>query len=210
MLGLIHWIKMNELKILIKNKDWQNIAELYTPEFLAKNLSFIDGMVLSRKLLENDEWDDNIQTTAINLINAIRKWHQVEWESDWRHDAYLGYAYDLRGWDYEEQFDTYKRAANKCLIPDSEILMRLALNWSCPGVYKSKIDEKTAIELLETAMQETPYIEGVSCLLDLYDRIGDNKKKEYWEKVQNQSENNNLRAPYAFMEFFKEYGWEVS
>ena len=201
---------MNELKISIENKDWQIITELYSPESLAKNLSFVEGVILSKKLLENEEWDDNIQTFAINLIKAIRKRHQVDWDSDWRHDAYLGYAYDLRGWDYEEQFDAYKRAANKCIIPNSEVLMRMAMNWSCPGVYKSKIDEKGAIKLLETAMQKTPYIEGVSCLADLYDEVGDIKKKEHWEKVLKQSKKNNLYAPYAFMEFFKEYGLENS
>jgi len=203
---------MNNLEILIKNKDWKTLSKTYSPMFLAENLRFKKCLLLSRKLLENEQWDDELQTFAIELIKLIKKVNAKEWDADWRHDAYLGYAYDLRGWDYEEKFDTYKRAANQAInqsfVPDPEVLMRLAMIWSYPGVYNSKINEKQAIELLENSMKKTPYIEGVSSLLLLYDETGNMKKKAHWEKILKESEKKNLHAPYAFLNFFKDYGWQ--
>ncbi|MGA8164986.1 MAG: hypothetical protein WB791_08200 [Waddliaceae bacterium] len=198
---------MNNLEFFIKNKDWDNILKKYSQKRLAKDLSFIEGLILSRRLLEDENWDDNLQTFAIELIKSIKEVYQKEWDTDWRYDAYLGYAYDLRGWDYEEKFDAYKKAANKSVTPDPEVLMRLAMIWSYPGVYKSKIDEKQAIELLENAMKKKPYVEGVSCLIDLYNEIGKMQEKHYWEKVLEESKKKKLRAPYAFLNFFEEYGW---
>ena len=201
---------MNDFEVFLKNKDWQTLSKKYSPSVLAENLRFVDALLLSRKMLEDELWDDKIQTFAIELIKSIKKAYPKEWGNDWRYDAYLGYAYDLRGWDYEEKFDTYRNAAEKSNPPDPEVLMRLAMIWSYPGVYKSKIDEKEAISLLEHSMSKIPYIEGVSALVRLYDELRDPEKKKYWENVLKRSEKSNLHAPYAFMEFFKEYGWEVS
>lgn len=201
---------MNELKSLIENKDWKSLSKKISPKDLAETLNFIDALLLSRKLLEDKAWDNDLQTYAIEFIKSIKKVHSKEWDKNWRHDAYLGYAYDLRGWDYEENFDTYQRAANKSIPPDPEVLMRLAMNWSCPGVYGLKINEEQAIDLLEQALAKTPYIEGVSCLIDLYDSIGDIEKKMYWEKILKESEKNKAHSPYAFLDFFDEDGWQTS
>lgn len=202
--GLNQTNKMNDLEFLLNNKDWDNLPETYSPKYLAKSLSFIEGLMLSRILLENDKWDDKLQTFAIELIKSIKEVYQTEWNTDWRYDAYLGYAYDLRGWDYEEKFDAYKRAVDKSATPDPEVLMRLAMIWSYPGVYKSKINEKQAIELLENAMGKKPYVEGVSCLINLYNEVGKMKEKHYWEKVLEESKKKNLHAPYDFLNFFEE------
>ena len=198
---------MNEIEPLIKNKNWTKLSKEYTPEFLAKSLNFIDAIFLSRKILEDEEWDDNLQTYAIELIKSIKNIYSKDWDKDWRHDAYLGYAYDLRGWDYEDKFNTYQRAANKSTIPDPEVMMRLAMIWSYPGIYGSKINEEQAIDILENALNNVPYIEGVSCLIDLYEEVDDTEKKNYWEKILKKSKENNLHAPYAFLDFFDEYGW---
>lgn len=197
------------MELFIKQKDWENLATKYSPEFVAENLTFIEALLLSRKLLENEQWDDNLQTYAIELIKSIKKVYPKEWSSDWVYSAYLGYAYDLRGWDYEDKFDAYSDAAtNAASSPDPEVLMRMAMIWSYPGVYKAKINESQAIELLENSMKKNPYIEGVSCLIRLYEEIGDTRKKKYWENILIDSKAENLHAPYAFLNFFKRYGWK--
>lgn len=201
---------MSELNLLIKRKDWEVIAKNFSPKSLSEQLSFGDALILSRKMLENEKWDGHLQSFAINLINAIKRRHSEEWETDWRYDAYLGYAYDLRGWDYEEQFEAYRRAAEKTDFTHPELLMRLALNWSAPGIFQNKIDKKDAIQLLEKALGEIPYVEGVSCLIELYTEIGLHEKKEYWEKVLEESEKKKLYAPYAFLDVFKKLGWGES
>ncbi|NGX57981.1 MAG: hypothetical protein K940chlam3_00882 [Chlamydiae bacterium] len=198
---------MKNLNSVIANKDWETLLKSYTPSDLASNLTFIEALVLSRKILENEAWNDELQTYAIDLINAIRSKYPIDWNHDWRHDAYLGYAYDLRGWDHEEQYHAYNRAAEKCVSPNPEILMRIAMNWSCPGIYMKKNNEQKAITMLKKALSKTPYVEGVSCLIDLYNEVGDEEKKQHWEKILKESEKSQLYAPYEFLNIFEKYGW---
>ena len=92
--------------------------------------------------------------------------------------------------------------------PDSELLMRMAMNWICPGVYKYKLDEKQAIEMLERALKKNPYIEGSSCLVNLYNDVGDMPQKKHWQAILEESEKKQLHAPYAFLDVFDTYGWK--
>ncbi len=86
--------------------------------------------------------------------------------------------------------------------------MRLGMSWSYPGVYKSKINEQQAIELLEGSLKKTAYIEGVSSLIRLFVEVGDMERKSQWEKILGESEKNKLHAPYGFLNIFKEKGWK--
>ncbi len=92
---------INQLNQHINQKEWMNISKEYASKFLAENLSFIDALILSRLLLENEDFDDTIQIFAIELIKSIKEFHKEQWEGDWRHEAYLGYAYGLPGWFHE-------------------------------------------------------------------------------------------------------------
>lgn len=195
---------MDNINNLIKNKDWLTLSKSYTPNYLSEILPLNDALLVSRLILENEDWNDNLQTYAIKMIKSLRSTHPVEWNRDWRHEAYLGYAYDLRGWDYEERFDAYKKAADRSNPPDPEVLMRLAMGWSSPGVYKIKMDESEAIKLLENSMKEHPYIEGVSCLVDLYEKTLNREKQHYWSEVLKECEAKKMHAPYAFLDFFDE------
>jgi len=138
---------MNSLENLIKTKNWQLVAEKHSQKFLSKHLSFKKGLLLSRKLLENENWDADLQEFAIALIEEIKKSHPYEWESNWKHEAYLGYAYDALGYEYEKVFDAYQKAAQSANPPPPEVLMRLAMSWSCPGIYPKMTKEK-AIKIL--------------------------------------------------------------
>lgn len=193
---------MLTLEELIKCEDWKTLSEKFSTKRLVEKLKFANALLLSKRILENEEWNDNLQTFAISLIETIKETFPVEWESDWRHEAYLGYAYDLRGWEYEKQFDAYKNALEKSDKPDPEVLMRLSINWSCPGIYKLKIDENQAIQYLEEALKVTPYVEGVSCLIDLYSSLGEKEKINYWKNILENSSRKKLHAPYAFLAFF--------
>jgi len=86
MLGLLV-NEMDNLKILIQKKDWKMLKEKYPPQILAENLSFAEAMLLSRELLENEDWDDDLQTFAINLIRSIKRLRNQEWNANWKYDA---------------------------------------------------------------------------------------------------------------------------
>ena len=58
---------MNNFRSLIRNKNWPSLIKSYSIDFLAEHMSFEELMVLSRGLLENEEWDDSIQTFAVTI-----------------------------------------------------------------------------------------------------------------------------------------------
>lgn len=196
---------MNTLKNLIKHSGWKKIKQEFSAQAVANGLSFMDGLRLSKQMLEDPSWDDEVQTFAIELIEAVSERYFEEWSTNWKYDAYLGYSYDLRGWDYEKQFAAYQSAAQKSLHPDPEVLMRMAINWSYPGVYKALIDESQAICLLEKAMSEQPYIEGVSRLVNLCAEIGDAEKEAFWKRKLEECEQQERYAPYHFLDFFSDF-----
>ena len=130
---------MDGVENLIKTKNWNLIVERYSPRFLSKYLSFKEGLLLSRKILENENWDADLQEFAVSLIEEIKKFHPYEWKSNWKHEAFLGYAYGILGYEHEKEFNAYQQAAQSANLPPPEILMRLAMSWSCPPQFPENI-----------------------------------------------------------------------
>jgi len=197
---------MNNIEYLIKTKRWSQIVESYSPNFLSKHLSFKEGLLLSRKLLENESWDVDLQKFAVVLIEEIKKFYSQEWKSNWKHEAYRGYAYDVLGYEYEKVFEAYQKAADSASSPTPEVLMRLAMSWNCPGIYPKMTKEK-ATEILEDVAKKVPYMQAASCLVRLYREANQMEKAEYWKKVFKESEKKNLYDRRPYLDFFEEYGW---
>jgi len=197
---------MNSVEDLIKTKNWNLVIEKYSPQFLSKYLSFKEGLLLSRKILENENWDADLQEFAIALIEKIKKFHPYEWKSNWKHEAFLGYAYGILGYEHEKEFNAYQQAAQSVNPSPPEVLMRLAMSWSRPGIYPKMTKEK-AIEILEDVAKKVPYTQATSCLVRLYERANQKEKAEYWNKIFKESEKKELYDRYPYLDFFKEYGW---
>ena len=196
---------MKDIEILISKKNLEDLVSNYTVEDLVKSLSFKKALILSKKLLENDEWDPNLQEYAIHLIEKIRKSHPEEWNNDWRHEAYLGYAYGALGCDIEKEFNAYSIAAKRAISPPMEISMHMALLWSYPGIYKTKMDEEKAIKILEQVANKIPYMEAVGGLVRLYEETKQSDKAAYWKEILKESEKKDLCDQYSYLDFFKDY-----
>lgn len=181
------------------------IQPYYSVEELLKSLSFEKAMLLSKVLLENEEFDYDIQEFAIQLIEKIRHTFPNEWNKDWRHEAYLGYSYSMLGSEIEKEFDAYAAAAEKSKSPPLEIKMHMALLWSYPGIYKRKMDESIAIKILEEVAHEIPYRGAVGGLIGLYGETKQYDKIPYGEKILQDSEEKDLFDKHTYLDFFNEY-----
>ncbi|MGA8164678.1 MAG: hypothetical protein WB791_06595 [Waddliaceae bacterium] len=198
---------MDDLEELIKVKNWQRLVRKYSPQYLSKSLPFRESLVLSRKILENEAWDGNLQNFAVKLIEETKRSHPIEWESNWKHEAYLGYAYGILVYEPEKEFDAYQKAAKSANPPPPEVMMELTANWSYPGIYQKKMTKEKAIEILENVAGEIPYIEAVTRLAGLYEETQQEKKAVYWKKVLKESQKKKLYDRRPYLDFFNEYGW---
>ncbi|ADI37478.1 putative uncharacterized protein [Waddlia chondrophila 2032/99] len=193
---------MNDIENLMNREHLEEIVNHYSVEDLIKLLSFKKAMALSKLLLENENFDFDIQEYALNLIKKIRQVYPNKWDKDWKHEAYLGYAYGILGCDIEQEFDAYSIAAKKAVDPPLEISMHMALLWSYPGVYKLKMDEENAIKILENVASQIPYMEAVGGLIRLYEETKQVGKIAYWKEVLRESEKKNLCDRYLYLDFF--------
>lgn len=160
-----------ELKFLSKSAN---------PKELIANLAFNEGVLLAKDLLNNDEWDDELQEYSANLLEEIRKKYPKEWSSNWKYDAFLGYVYHII-LKYDERFLAYKRAFEKVSSPPPQLLIAMARCCRAPGI--PPLTEEESIDLVKQALSEKNYYEGVSLLRGLYKSTGNKKEEEYWEQV---------------------------
>jgi hypothetical protein len=197
--------RSDDIEFFIKNKEWESLIAVYTPSNLVKKFSFKKAMFLSKLILENERWDSDMQSFAIDMIEVIKKTHPHVWVSNWKYEAYLGYAYAARGWDCDKEFDAFKRSTKLVQTPPPEILMRLALNWGCPGVYGEKITKNEAVEILENVIEKKPYVEAVSCLIKLYEETNQNEKAKRYQNILIKSKEQEIYDNFDYLDFFQDF-----
>lgn len=164
----------------------------YVPTDLVNELGFENTLNIAHKMLINEEWDESLQTYATNLLEELKKKYSEKWNSNWKYDAFLGYAYDIV-LKYDERYFSYKSALGKVHPAPPQLLIALAGCCWAPG--KPPISEKEAILLVKQAIQTIPYIEGVELLRGLYKSIGNDKELQYWEKVLENIKDTGLHLP---------------
>lgn len=161
-------------------KKLKLLSKLTTPKELSDKLSFKEGVLLAKNLLNNDEWDDELQGYSANFLEEIRRLHPNEWNSSWKFDAFLGYVYHII-LKYDESFLAYKRAFEKVSPPPPQLLIAMARCCRAPGT--PPITEDESIELVKQALSDKNYYEGVSLLRGLYKLKGNQKAQDYWEQL---------------------------
>lgn len=152
----------------------------YNPLDLVNVLDFDGALSMACDMLNNEEWDRILQEYATNLLEEIRNKYPEQWNSSWRYDALLGYAYDII-LKYEERFVAYKRAFDKVNPQPPELLFALAGCCWAPG--KPPITEEEAVSLVKEAIKTTPYVEGIELLTGLYKSMGNTKEQKYWQNM---------------------------
>lgn len=191
--------KMNNIKYYFQNKKWDKIASYPTLE-IVKNFSFKDSLRIAYMLLNNNEWEENLQEYAIKLLYEIRNFYNKEWESSWEYDALLGYACLVR-YKHEERYEAYRRAFKKCTIPPPRLLIELARCCICPGTPPISYDE--AIDLIMKALKSGAYADGIGVLSNIYSIKGDEKNKKLCLKKL--EDPNQIDSPSIDPKFLQEY-----
>lgn len=155
-------------------------ADKFTVSALVNSLGFEKTLINACLMLNNDEWDESLQEYATALLEELRKKHPEKWNSSWRYDALLGYAYHII-LKYDERYAAYKRAFEKIHPTPPQLLIAMARCAIAPG--EPPITEREAISLVKQAMQDTLYIEGAELLRGLYKSLGNIEEQRYWENV---------------------------
>lgn len=194
---------MSMIETDLKSLKPPEVIQRYSPKELVESLSFQRALNYSKQLLEYDVIDTDLISYSIDLIIQLKKTHSDKWS--WKHEAYLGHAYIIQGWDYDKQFDAFERAAQMSGNPPPEVLLRLAINWSCPGVYKERMDERKAIEILEKVVKEKPLVEALTCLINLYEHVGEQDKADKLKSTLEESEHKQIYDRGPYLDFFDEY-----
>lgn len=180
-----HKIMKNYTRLKQKSND-------FTPIQLANALGFDEALHMACNMLNNEKWDENLQEYATSLLEEIRTRHPKQWNSTWRHDALLGYAYHIT-LKYDERYIAYKRAFNNAHSPPPQLLVAMARCCIAPG--KPPITEEEAISLIKQAIKTTPYIEGVELLRGLYKSLGNIKEQKYWENILENTKEHGIHLP---------------
>ncbi len=180
---------MNSIHDLFHKNLWKDISTLHTSEDIVSKLSFKQAMLVAYKLLYNDEWDENLQEFAVQLVYALRKKHPSEWESDWRYDAFLGDACNIT-LKYDERYEAYKNAVKKCPKPLPELLIKLAQFCYSPG--SPPISYEDSIELLKQSIMDHPYKQAASLLKAIYSSKKDFQNECYWAEMHDRIKDENL------------------
>lgn len=158
----------------------KEISYNYDPSELANRLEFGESLVMACDMLNNEEWDESLQEYATNLLERIRARYSEKWDTSWKYDALLGYAYHII-LKYDERYIAYKRAFDKISPPPPQLLVALARCCIAPG--KPPITEEDAILFVKQAIATTPYIEAIELLKGLYKSIGNIEEQRHWENV---------------------------
>lgn len=153
-------------------------SQTYSPSDLVDLWGFNEVIHIACEMLKNEEWDESLQEYATILLEKLKNKYPEKWDTSWRYDALLGYAYNII-LKYEERYAAYKRAFDKVHPPPPELLVAMARCCIAPG--KPPITEKEAIALVKQAITTKPYIEAVELLRGLYKSTGNVNEQMYWE-----------------------------
>lgn len=183
--------KIEFIKSSVTKADWNEIVTRCQESDLVYLLSFKDVMAIAHKMLYNEEWNEEWQAFATNLLKTLRLRKTSEWQSDWRNDAFLGIACDIT-LRYDERYEAFKNAYERSDNRAPELAWQLARCVFTPGV--PPISKREAICILEEKLPEYPFIEGVELLVKLYKDNGDFVKAASWHKQLQKIQSQKIHA----------------
>lgn len=169
----------DELRRAIDARDLYGLTADFSPQELARALAFGEALRLARALLYNDDWNEALQEYSFELLEAVRALHPAEWNSDWRHDAFLGQTADV-ALRYEARYAAFRRAFEAAETPSAELRVSLARCIFAPG--GAPISEDEAIGLLEQALAERPLARAAEMLEGIYRLRGDRELQARWRQ----------------------------
>ncbi|ADI37477.1 putative uncharacterized protein [Waddlia chondrophila 2032/99] len=181
------------MTINYKYKELKNISKISSPKNLIETMNFDSAILMSKEMLNNEEWDEELQKYAAKILEELRRKYPDEWNFSWKYDAFLGYVYDIIS-NYDKRYKFYEKAIKKAPFPTPpQLLIAIAGCCWAPGI--PPITEKESIELVKQALSNKNYYEGVSLLRGLYKSIGNQEEQDYWERILENINEDESRLP---------------
>lgn len=174
---------METIKSLCISKKWNELQANHTLESVANELTFKEGLILVYNLLYNDDWNEDFQIYAVNLLDILKKIYPYEWAANWRNEAFLGIANDII-LKYDERFHAFKQAYKQSQSPPPELLIEFARCCYSPGTPLLSYQE--AINLLKKSIEIHPYKQAAALLKSIYSSMQDSQNEKLWAERQNQ------------------------
>lgn len=196
-----------QLFTINSNESFSKIINAFTPEEVARKLSFKDNIRLAWRIMHSiyfnltEEFDDERMEFSIHLLFRAREIYFEEWESDWRYDAFLGDScfYAFR---YHDRYYALKRAYEKEKNHPG-LLLSFAHCITMPGDPLMTCEE--AFPLAKKAMKDKLYADGVGIIQEYYSEKGDIKNFRKWRTLTKKlMEENAEESPHIEPEFL----WE--
>ena len=172
----------------------------YSFSEIANDFGFEKTMGITYKLLYNEEWDENLQEEAVNLLFFLKKHYASNWNIDWKNDAFLGLACKIT-LKHSERYAALQEAFEKASKPPPELLIELARCCYSPG--SPAISYERAIDLLKQSLEIHPYKEAATLLKAIYVSKKDTCNENYWSKMMEQIKDEN--PPPLEPDFIKKY-----
>lgn len=193
-------IKKNSSLIgLVENKNWEALIRTYLPVTVAISFSFEKGMHIVDELLrasshittKNGNWAIFTQEYCANLLRMLRIKYPIEWQKDWKNEAYLGIICSLV-YRNEEAFKYVQNAYNCLNDPPQSLILAYLNAGDTPDQFlsKEKIDQLTKKGLEKGITYETAQL--AASLAIFYD---DEQMEKYWLEKAEQAEAEGIHTP---------------
>ncbi len=183
--------KKIELLHDIVSRDFPLIKTKYTPQEIVHLLDFQSCMFLTDGIYDYDLYNYQSLEYPRDLCINIKQTFPLDWNKDWKNEAYLGQLYDLT-WEYEEKYACYKKAYDMLKDPPDCLLLRLAGCNSMPG--EPCISDEESENYLQRAVRKKVTAEAAIMMRALYRHKKNREMEEFWDKLYSELDKNNIHT----------------
>ena len=93
-----------------------DIIKNWTPIEIEKEASFEGSLCLCWKLVFNNYLDIDQSQYAVQLLDVLKKNNPIQWESDWRNEAFLGTTICFTLKDKSAPFEPGAYLLSRCML----------------------------------------------------------------------------------------------
>ncbi len=187
------------LQDVIERKQWETLIRTFLPVSVAVSYSFLEAMHIVNDLLKassnevaaNGALSDVMRDYCVNLMSILKLKHPIQWEEDWKNEAYLGIICSFVYRD-EEAFQHLKNAYNKVDDPPQSLLLAYI---SAGRAFDSFLSSKEVKRLSLRAVEKGVTYEAALRMAALARDEQDKDIAEYWDEKAEEAERKMLHTP---------------
>jgi hypothetical protein len=182
-------ISKEKLNAYKTEENWISLTKESSVEEVCRVFNYRECMALAYDLFFKNLHDSGIQDFSVRLFFAIALAYPIEWNTDWKNDAFLGKLCSIT-WRYDEMYACYKKAYDRLKDPPDSLLILLADCNFAPGL--PPISDKESDEYLERAIRKKITYEGAEMMRGRARMKGDKQEEAYWDIQCNELKRKNI------------------